>query len=114
MELHYRALWYRQTLEAKRLATLKVMAGNSRSAHRELQAAKRAVQRLQRLAVSRYGKTREPAYNNAQTVKTFTDSAKACGKPSSQLRGKFLLTLSRRSTCGWHLCSTGSLLDGSL
>jgi len=39
---------------AKRSARLKVTARNSRSAHRELQAAKRTVQGLTRFAVSRY------------------------------------------------------------
>ena len=39
---------------AKRSVRLKVTVRNSRSAHRELQAAKRTVQRLTRFAVSRY------------------------------------------------------------
>jgi len=52
--------WFRDNADllpavaAKRSARLKVTVKNSRSAHRELQAAKRTVQCLTRFAVSRY------------------------------------------------------------
>jgi len=53
--------WFRYNVDlllfavaAKRSARLKVTVRNSRSAHRELQATKRTVQRLTRFAVSRY------------------------------------------------------------
>ena len=52
--------WFRDNVDllpavaAKRSARLKVAVRNSRSAHRELEAAKRTVQRLTRFAVARY------------------------------------------------------------
>ena len=91
--------WFRENADllpavaAKRSARLKVTVRNSRSAHRELQAAKRTVQRLTRLSVSRYWKTWAHAYNNAQTAVTFTDFTMEYGKPPAQFRSKCPLYL---------------------